>query len=128
MRRPNDPVLEIGAGPGRFTVELAKMVKRIVVGDISPVQLELNRENARKLGIAEAVERWVECDMCDMKAHFPDAVFDAVVCCGGPLSYVFDQRGTALREMLRVLKPGGFLFLGVMSVWGTIHDFLAGVP
>ena len=125
--RPDDRVLEIGAGPGRFTVELAKMVKSIVVGDISPVQLQLNRDSAHRLGFTEAVERWVECDMCDMRACFPDAAFDAVVCYGGPLSYVFDQRATALREMLRVLKPDGLLFLGVMSLWGSIHESLPGV-
>ena len=125
--RPGDRVLEIGAGPGRFTVELAKMVRRIVVGDISPVQLALNRENAQGLGYAAAVERWVECDMCDLTAHFADGEFDAVVCYGGPLSYVFDQRDQALRELLRVTRPGGRLFLGVMSLWGTAHEGFPGL-
>jgi 2-polyprenyl-3-methyl-5-hydroxy-6-metoxy-1,4-benzoquinol methylase len=30
-------VLEIGAGPGRFTIELAEMGCRVVVSDLSPV-------------------------------------------------------------------------------------------
>ena len=38
-----DRVLEVGAGPGRFTIELATIGATIVVGDVSEVQLELNR-------------------------------------------------------------------------------------
>jgi ubiquinone/menaquinone biosynthesis C-methylase UbiE len=36
-------VLEIGAGPGRFTIELAGISCRVVVSDVSPVQLALER-------------------------------------------------------------------------------------
>jgi len=123
----NDRLLEIGAGAGRFTQELAELSKRIVVADISPVQLQLNRENAYRLGFSDSVERWVECDMCDLGSHFRDGEFDAVVCYGGPLSYVFDERDKAIQELLRVTRPNGLLFLGVMSLWGTVHHFLPGV-
>jgi SAM-dependent methyltransferase len=123
----NDRVLEIGAGAGRFTQKLAKISERIVVADISPVQLELNRKNAHTLGFSDSIERWVECDMCNLRPHFHKEAFDAVVCYGGPLSYVFDEREKAIQELLRVTKPGGLLFLGVMSLWGAIHHFLPGV-
>jgi ubiquinone/menaquinone biosynthesis C-methylase UbiE len=124
---PSDRILDMGAGAGRFTQELAKISDRIVVADISPAQLELNRANARALGFARPIERWVECDMCDLRSHFRDEEFDAVVCYGGPLSYVFGERDEALRELLRVTKAGGVLLLGVMSLWGTVHHFLPGV-
>jgi len=123
----NDRILEIGVGPGRFTQHLAKISNRIVVADISPVQLQLNRDNAQAMGYAGSVERWVECDICDLHPHFSNAEFDAVVCYGGPLSYVFDQRDRAISELLRVTKPGGRLLLGVMSLWGSVHQFLADV-
>ena len=123
----NNRILEIGAGAGRFTQELAKISKKIVVADISPVQLQLNRKNAHKLGFSESIERWVECDMCDLQLHFRGEEFDAVVCYGGPLSYVFDEREKAIQELLCVTRPGGLLFLGVMSLWGSVHHFLPGV-
>jgi SAM-dependent methyltransferase len=98
-----------------------------VVADLSPVQLELNRQNAPKLGFARAVERWVECDICELAPHFVEGEFDAVVCYGGPLSYVYDQAGRAIRELSRVTKPGGVLLVGVMSIWGTVHHFLPAI-
>ena len=123
----NDRILEIGAGPGRFTQHLVRISNRIVVADISPVQLQLNRENAQRMGYEKSVECWVECDICDLGGHFGDGEFDAVVCYGGPLSYVFEQRHKAMAELLRVTRPGGWLLLGVMSLWGTVHQFLADV-
>jgi SAM-dependent methyltransferase len=123
----DDRILEIGAGAGRFTQELAHIVAQIVAADISPVQLDLNRKNARERGFAGAVERWVECDMCDLAPHFQDAEFDAVVCYGGPLSYVFEQRDRAIGELSRVTKPGGIILLSVMSLWGSAHHALPGV-
>ena len=39
--RPGDRVLDVGAGPGRFTIELARLGAAIVVADLSPGQLEL---------------------------------------------------------------------------------------
>jgi SAM-dependent methyltransferase len=122
-----DRILEIGAGAGRFTRELAKISDQIVVADISPVQLELNRRNAQEMGFSAAIECWVECDICDLTPHFREAEFDAVVCYGGPLSYVFEERDKAILELVRVTRPGGILLLGVMSLWGTVHHALPGV-
>jgi SAM-dependent methyltransferase len=69
----------------------------------------------------------VECDVCDLEPHFQEAEFDTVVCYGGPLSYVFDRAGRAIRQLRRVTRPGGVLLFGVMSLWGTIHHFLHAV-
>ena len=124
--RPGAQVLEIGPGPGRFTQILAEVGARIVLVDISPGQLALNRSKAAEHGFEHAVERRHQLDMCDMAA-LDDRAFDAVVCYGGPLSYVFEQRGAAVAEVLRVLKAGGVALFGVMSLWGAMHEFLDGV-
>lgn len=124
--RSGDDLLEIGAGAGRFTQILAELNARITVADISPVQLELNRANATQYGFEHAVDEWQQVDICQM-ARFDDASFDVVVAYGGPFSYVLDQRGAALRECVRVLKPNGLLISSVMSMWGSAHRHLDGV-
>jgi SAM-dependent methyltransferase len=119
-------VLDIGAGAGRFTQVLANLGARIVVGDISKHQLELNQRYAKELHFARAVKEWLHLDICDMST-LASETFDAVVCYGSPLSYVFEKRDRALGEVLRVLKPGGKGFLSVSSLWGSIHELLPAI-
>jgi SAM-dependent methyltransferase len=64
-------------------------------------------------------ESFVHGDVRDLSA-FPGASFDAVVCYGGALSYVCAGHAAALRELVRVCRPGGFLLVSVMSLWGTL--------
>jgi len=116
-------VLEIGAGPGRFTEVLHRLGCRIVVDDVSATQLACNREVGQARGFAASVEAWHQLDICDLGA-FDDESFDAVVVLGGPLSYVFDHRERALAECRRVVRPGGVLVTSVMSVVGTAHRYL----
>jgi SAM-dependent methyltransferase len=121
-----DRVLEVGAGPGRFTIELARLGARILVSDISPRQLDLNRDRVGAAGLENAVEGRRLLDVTDLSG-LERASFDAVTALGGPLSYVFEQAGQALDEVLAVVRPGGVVLFSVMSRWGSLHQFLDGV-
>lgn len=123
---PCSRVLDIGAGPGRFTEILHELDCQIVVADLSAIQLDLNRQFASERGFAASVEQWLKLDICDLSALEAET-FDVVVAYGGPLSYVFEKRDPALQECKRVLKPGGLIVASVMSLWGTIHRFLGSI-
>jgi ubiquinone/menaquinone biosynthesis C-methylase UbiE len=123
--RAGDRVLDAGAGPGRFTLELARLGATITVADVSPGQLEANRHTLTEAGLEERVENRVQADILDLGA-FDDDAFDAVVCYGGPLSYVLDRADEALGELLRVTRPGGHLLLSVMSLVGATAGGIAG--
>jgi 2-polyprenyl-3-methyl-5-hydroxy-6-metoxy-1,4-benzoquinol methylase len=124
--QPGSRVLEIGAGPGRFTQILADLGCRILVADISQTQLDLNRQHGQEHGFAGAVEDWRRLDICDLSALDPES-FDALVAYGGLLSYVFERAGDALVECKRVLKPNGFLLASVMPLWGSAHGVLGSI-
>ena len=121
-----DRVLEVGAGPGRFTIELARLGARILFSDISPGQLDLNRDHVVAAGYEDAVEERQLLDVTDLSS-LERASFDVVTALGGPLSYVFDRAGEALDELLAVVRPGGTILFSVMGRWGSIHQFLDGV-
>lgn len=122
----DDRALEAGAGAGRFTIELARLGARVTVGDISEEQLRLNRQKVGEAGFEGNVASRELLDILDL-SRFSDGSFDAVVCYGGPLSYVFDQADRAMEEMLRVTKPGGHVLLSVMSLGGATRRFLGAI-
>ena len=118
-----DRVLDVGAGPGRFTLELARIGAEISVVDISPGQLELNKQRLAAEGLGERITEHVVADVRDL-GQWSDDTFDAAVCFGGPLSYVLDEAEPAVRELVRVTKPGGHVLLSVMSLVGAVTHFL----
>jgi ubiquinone/menaquinone biosynthesis C-methylase UbiE len=77
---------------------------RYVAADISPYMLELARREARRRKVQDGIE-FVEADLTALQ--FPDASFDLCVTYNG-LHCLPDPR-LALRELTRVLNPGGTL-------------------
>ena len=118
--RDGDRVLDAGAGPGRFTLELARLGARVVVGDISPTQLELHAEKTSS--VEGSIESRELLDITDL-GRFPDESFDAVVSFGVLPSYVLGEAHRALAELLRVTKQGGTVLITVMSLLGTARAF-----
>lgn len=124
--KSGDHVLDVGAGPGRFTIELARLGATVTIGDLSPVQLALNREKVREAGCEHAVVAREVMDIADL-SRLPTAHFDATVCYGAPLNYVFERADDAVAGLVRVTKPGGYLLASVASRFGTLRRFLPDV-
>jgi SAM-dependent methyltransferase len=123
---PGQHVLEVGAGPGRFTFELAAMGARVSVTDFSSVQLELHASHLAGSDAERAVESRELLDICDT-SRYAEATFDVVLAYGGPLSYAFDEANDAFAGLLRITKPGGVVVASVMSLLGSWRYFLRGV-
>lgn len=126
--RPGERVLDLACGTG-----LVARLAAVRVGPRGSVTgLDINAEMlavARaRLCQAEAALRWVEGSAVAM--DFPDASFDVIVCQQG-LQF-FPDRKAAVREMLRVLVPGGRLAASVwkspnpysMAVWDALERFV----
>jgi len=118
-----DHVLEVGAGPGRFTFDLARLGAIVDVTDFSQVQLNLHRQHLEDAGADVAVASRSLLDICDT-SRYDEATFNAVLAYGGPLSYAFEQTEEALAGLLRITKPGGYIVASVMSWLGSWRHFL----
>jgi SAM-dependent methyltransferase len=100
-----DRVLEIGTGTGFFLLNLwqSGFVREAHAADISPGMLEACGENARRLGCD------VELETADAESlPYPDDAFDLVV--GHAFLHHLPDWEQALREVHRVLRPGGVMF------------------
>ena len=113
--RPGDRVLDAGAGPGRFTLEMLRLGAHVTALDISQGQLELLQARVPDV---EAVVG----DITDL-SRFPDDSFDATVCFGGPLSYVVNRAERAVAELARVTRTGGHVLVSVMGFAGAVIHF-----
>src|SRR5262245_8006038 len=74
-------ILDLGAGPGRYTIWLAQRGYQVVLADLSPDLLAIARTQIAAAGVSKQVEAIVEADACDL-SRWPDASFDAVLCLG----------------------------------------------
>ena len=98
-------VLDVPAGDGFYSLLLARRVYphgRVVAADISPAYLDRARERITKHDLLAPVE-FREADAYALP--FDDASFDAVWCAESLISLTDPVK--ALREMRRVVKPGG---------------------
>ncbi len=74
----------------------------------------------------DQIEARVVADVVDL-SQFADGEFDAVVCYGGPLSYVMDEAPAAVAELARVTRSGGHVLLSVMSLVGSTLSVPGGI-
>ena len=112
--RPGESVLDVATGPGTVARLAAERVGRkgqVVALDISAAMLDIARQKPR---VPEAAEiHYLVSPAAPLLA--PGAAFDVVTCQQG-LQF-FPDRGAAIREMYRALRPGGRV---VVAVWREI--------
>ncbi len=97
-------VLDIGTGPGFFSIILSKCGHQVTGIDCTPAMLEEARQNA--------VQEGVEPEFLEMDVHnlaFPDNTFDLVV--SRNVSWTLYDPMKAYTEWKRVLKPGGRIII-----------------
>ena len=104
--REGQSVLDVAGGPGEPSLTIAETVGptgSVTCTDFVAEMVETARAEAERRGITNI--RFQQCSADDLP--FPDNSFDAVVCRLGVM--LFPDPLAAIKEMLRVTKPGGHL-------------------
>lgn len=104
--KPGQKVLEVGCGPGFFTIPAAKIVGKegfVYAVDVHPLAIERVKEKIKKEGI-----RNVEPILANASdTGLPDQSIDLAFLFG--LRYIAGGLENVMSEIHRILKPGGVL-------------------
>ena len=94
-------VLDVAAGPGSLSLLAARTARQVYAADFAPAMLTQLRKRAVAAGVAN-----VQTEVADGQAlPYPDQRFDAAYSMFGLI--FFPDRAAGLRELARVLRPGG---------------------
>lgn len=109
----NSKVLEIGCTNGFSSLEINKITKCNVIGiDINKHSVE-NANEKIKLNHLDEKKIKFEYGNAEDLSKFEDNTFDLIIC-GNAISFINDK-GKAFNELIRVLKPNGFI--SIVPIW-----------
>jgi len=111
--RAGETVLEVGPGTGYYTLDVARRVQRLHVFDLQPEMLDHTLRRAREAGVDNVEPRQGDARSLPYRDDAFDAAYLVTV-----LGEIPDQEA-ALRELRRVVRPGGRLVVG--ELFGDPH-------
>ena len=110
--QPGEEVLETSCGTGLVTLRAARQVAnggKVVATDLSEKMINEAKKLAKENSVSNIKFRRMDAEQLD----FEENQFDAAICSLGLMYFPFPAE--ALKEMHRVLKPGG---RAVVAIWG----------
>ncbi|MFP3940658.1 MAG: class I SAM-dependent methyltransferase [Thermoanaerobaculia bacterium] len=99
--RAGDRFLDVAAGSGGLSLPAARLGARVLATDWAPGMIERFQARARDEGLSEAEGRVMDCHALDLA----DDSFDVTGSMFGVM--LVPDQAQALREMVRVTRPGG---------------------
>jgi len=107
-------VLELGAGTGRISCQIAPLAKRLIITDVSHHMLRFGKQHLERLNL----DNWVMSLESHTDLPFINNIVDVVVA-GWSFCYAAIDAGVnwesalerALSEITRVIRPGGIVLL-----------------
>ena len=108
----------MASGPGDPAIPIAQVLPQaqVTATDLAPKMCELAAQRAKALGLTNLTAQ--PADAQNLQG-FGDSSFDLVTC--QYAIFALPDCDSALREVLRVLKPGG---LFVATCWGEDSDMM----
>jgi len=105
-------VLDVGCGPGRHAIELAKAGLAVTGVDVSQRFLDIAAERARTAGVAAGFF------VCDARRMPFEDEFDGVISlCQGAFGLMGDDDSLILRRMAEAARPGGHVVLTALNAY-----------
>lgn len=118
-------VLDVGGGPGRYSLWLASLGYDVTLVDLSAQNVKWAQQEAKKSGVTI---RAVHGNALALDA-LPLGQYDVVLCMG-PLYHLLEesQRQLAVEQCLARLRPGGLFAGAFISAYAPLIDALKKYP
>ncbi len=122
-------ILDAGGGPGRYTIELAKLGYDVILFDLTPKLLEIAKRRIKREKVHGRVKQIIQGSIDDL-SMFKNNTFDAVISLGGALSHIVNktQREKAIDELIRVTKRNAPIFVSVIGRLAVLVSELIRFP
>jgi len=119
-------VVDIGGGPGRYSIELIRRGYAVSLIDLSPELIAVAEGALRQLGLH--TQRTVCANATDLSAIGRESADAALLL--GPMYHLVEpsDRCQALSELRRILKPGAPAVVGYINPWGILRSGLFEFP
>ncbi|KAF2022000.1 S-adenosyl-L-methionine-dependent methyltransferase [Aaosphaeria arxii CBS 175.79] len=117
--------LDVGGGPGRYAIDLARSEHTVVLSDLSSGNLELARTKAKESGVE--LDGFIHANALDIALHPTLSAscsrFDIVLCLG-PMYHLpsYADRTQALENCIVLAKPGGYILAAFVTVYAHLRD------
>lgn len=122
--KPGDRILDIGGGPGRYSIYYARKNCDVTLLDLSEGNIAFAEQMAKQSG----VQLKMQVQNCLALRDLPLGEFDHVFLMG-PLYHLTEKRDreTAVRLALEKLKAGGYFYCSfILDFAGLIYDMKFG--
>lgn len=117
--KPGDKIIDVGSGAGIDSLIAARMVApngEVIGIDMTPAMLEKSRRAAEESGLQNVAFRMGYAETMPIEDDWADVIIS-----NGVLNLMPDKQ-SALKEMRRVLKPGGRLQIGDILVQKEVPE------
>lgn len=118
-------ILDIGGGPGRYSIYLASLGYDVTLVDLSDENIKLAKEKAKEFNVnLEAYQ----CDARDLSKLKLDEYDNILIM--GPLYHLFGEndREKCVLEAKKHLKKDGRIFVSFISITGGLNYYLDECP
>ena len=115
--RPGDSILDIGGGPGRYSLHYLQQGNSVVLTDLSQGNIDFALRLASERGLTL---RALACDALEIEQHVSEKFDHAFLM--GPLYHLMEEaeRVQAVKAALAMLKPGGILYVSFLMMFSGI--------
>ncbi len=119
-------ILDCGAGPGRYALELLNRGYEVTLLDLSKESIEIAKQNIEKHGL---LARDYIVDSATNLDRFENESFDSVIVLG-PLYHLHEnsERKKVLEDVFRILKPNGVAIFAYINSYGLLRASVTEFP